>query len=320
MLTMKQLIDKARKYKNICLAGHVNPDGDCIGATLALKKIFKNAGIESSIYLTSKPKMYDFLDGFDDIMTKAPEKVDLLIILDVSTFDRIGEVAKKADDAYKIIIDHHIAEEFLGDINYIDSSFGSTCELLYSMLENHELLDKEIASALYSGIIYDTGGFKHTNVRPSTFAACSKLLEYGIDSNMIMDKIMYEKSFSSFKAEGLAFSRLYLTLDDRLAITYLTYEDFKKLKIGKNDTEKIVSYINDVIGIKCAVFLYPSDAKSYKVSFRSRGNVDVSKVASFFGGGGHKNASGATVTGNIDECINKITKQIIIEMDDERNN
>ncbi len=318
MMKISELIAKAKNYESIYLTGHKNPDGDCIGATIALAMIFKNAGIESKIYATEKVRTYSYIGGDDFITTDAPKSADLVILLDVSGFDRIGNIGKLAesDEVYTIIIDHHINDNPKGNENYIRPDMSSACEFLYSMIDDFSLVDKGVATALYTGIVYDTGGFKHSNTKKSTLMACANLLDYGIDPEFIMNKVMYEKPFLSFKAESAAFERLYLCFNEQIAVTYLTYEDFKKYGFDKSHTDKIVNYISDIEGIKGAVFVYPISRDMHKVSLRSKGYINMSEVASVFGGGGHKNASGASIVGNMDYCVDSVLKEIKSKLDE----
>lgn len=315
-MKISELINKAKNYETVYITGHKNPDGDCIGASIALCRIFENAGIKSKIYLTEIVDTYSYIGGDDMITLDTPSATDLLILVDVSGFDRIGGIGKLADEAYTIIIDHHINDNPKGDENYIRPDMSSTCEFLYSMIDDFSLVDEMVATALYTGIIYDTAGFKHSNTKKSTLLACADLLDFGVNSEDIMIKVMYEKPFLSFKAESVAFERLYLALDGRIAVTYLTYEDFKKYGLHKGHTDRIVNYIGDVKGTKGALFVYPISRDMHKVSFRSKGFVNMSEVAGVFGGGGHKNASGASIVGNMDYCIDVALKEIAERLDE----
>ncbi len=313
-MKISELIKKAKEFNSIYITGHVNPDGDCIGATLALALLFKNAGIKAKVYLTEIVDTYSYIGADDFITTEAPKETDLLILLDVSGFDRIGKIGKLAESAYAVIIDHHINDNPKGNENYIDPGMSSACEFLYSMIDDFSLVDKQVATALCTGMVYDTAAFKHSNTKKSTLMACANLLDYGVDLEYVVNKVMYEKPFLSFKAESIAFERLYLTLNEQIAVTYLLFEDFKKYKLKKEHTERIVGYISDIKGIKGAIFLYPVSRDMYKVSLRSKGYVNMSEVAAVFGGGGHKNASGASIVGNLDKCIEDVLDEIRMQL------
>ncbi len=315
-MKISELIAKAKNYETIYLTGHKNPDGDCIGATIALAMIFRNAGIDCKIYATEKDSRYSYIGGDDFITLDTPKSADLIILLDVSGFDRIGKIGKLAEETYTIIIDHHINDNPKGTESYIRPDMSSACEFLYSMIDDFSLVDKGVATALYTGIVYDTGGFKHSNTKKSTFMAAAHLMDFGIDPELIMNKVMYEKPFLSFKAESAAFERLYLTFSGQIAVTYLTYEDFKKHGFNKSHTDKIVNYISDIEGIKGAVFVYPISRDMHKVSLRSKGYINMSEVASVFGGGGHKNASGASIVGNMDYCVDSVLREIKERLDE----
>jgi len=233
-----------------------------------------------------------------------------LISLDASDVERLGDFSKLVGDVRTINIDHHISNTNFGDINFVDAEASSTAEMVYYMIDDKSLLTKSIAEALYMGIIYDTGAFKHTNTQPSTHAAAGDLIGYGIDFNAMVNRMFYEKPFKAYKAQALAFDRLKLELEDKVALSWLAFEDYERLNITKAHTDSIVQLLNDIQETEVAVFFCGVDEATFKVSLRSSGHVNVNAVASVFGGGGHVKASGATLTGDIDTCMEAVLAEI----------
>jgi phosphoesterase RecJ-like protein len=201
-----------------------------------------------------------------------------------------------------------------GDYNYVDAEASSTSEMVFQMVEDFSVMDVDIAKALYTGILFDTGGFKHSNTKPSTHLAAAKLISYGFDFSELIHNLFDMKPLKAFKAQGLAFERALTYMNERILVSYLNMEDYKNLDIEKSDTESIVHYMNNVDGVEVAVFFYAIDADTYKISLRSKGIVDVCKVAINFGGGGHQKASGASIKAPLEEAILAVTNVISLQL------
>ena len=309
-MRLTELVKKAAGYSHVYLAGHIHPDGDCVGATMAMVQLLANAGIEAKVLLEEKPEVYDYLPMDRYVQTEVPEDGDLLISLDASDVSRLGIFGALVGKMDVINIDHHISNDLFGQINMVDGEASSTCEMVFNMIDHMDWMDKAIAEALYTGIIYDTGAFKHSNTKPSTHQAAADLIRYDIDFNWITGRIFYEKPFKAYKAQSLAYDRLSLMAEGRVAVSWLTLEDFDNLGITKSHTDSIVQHMNDIQGIEGSAFFYGTDNATYKVSLRSKGDLDVCEVAKTFGGGGHIKASGASLIGSIDACIDAVMAEI----------
>lgn len=309
-MKLSQIIEKAKDYKNIYLSGHIHPDGDCVGATMAMVQLLENAGIQAKVLLMEQPEVYNYLPMTTYVQKECPTDVDLLITLDASDVERLGDYGSLVGQVETINIDHHISNTEFGHINYVDGQASSTCEMIYYMVDNSEWMSKSVAEALYTGIIYDTGAFKHTNTQPSTHMAVAELLKYGIDFNWIVSRLFYEKPFKAYKAQSLAYDRLKLMANEQVAVSWLASEDFERLELAKEHVDSIVQFMADISGIQVAAFFYSVKKGTYKISLRSRGHVDVSKVAGAFNGGGHIKASGGSFDGEIDACIKAVVSEI----------
>jgi phosphoesterase RecJ-like protein len=314
-MVLSELVKIAKGYKTIHLVGHIHPDGDCIGSTLGLAMLFEKYQIPCRVLLLDPPMHYGNLPIERWVDCDVPETTELLIALDSSDLERLGDFGVLVEKATKVInIDHHFSNTLFGDINLVEGEASSTSEIIFNMIDDFEVLDAAIAEVLYLGIIYDTGAFKHSNTKPSTHIAASKLISYGIDFTEMINKMFFEKPFKSMKAQGLAYARLMLLEEDRVAVSYLNMDDYETLGITKAHTDSIVQYMNEIEGISAAVFFYAVDAETYKVSLRSKGAVDVCRVAQAFNGGGHIKASGASFKGTIDGAIESVVEAIALQL------
>ncbi|PKM96068.1 MAG: hypothetical protein CVU84_04530 [Firmicutes bacterium HGW-Firmicutes-1] len=310
-MLLKDIEELAKDSEDIYILGHMNPDGDCVGATLALAMLLNKKGIRANVLLKDVPSTYHFLPLGKWIVDKEPTKVDLLISLDCGDVTRFGEFQKCIDKAKTIInIDHHFSNTNFGKYNYVVSAASSTCEIIYDMIDDKSLVDVDIATALYTGIVYDTGIFKHSCTTQNTHNIAGSLITYGVDFTEIISKLFFYKSLTGLRAQSKAIENLQMFSLDKIALTYLTRNEIQSLNATKKHTESIVQMLNEIENIECSVFIYETDLHEHKVSLRSKGAVNVCEVAQYFGGGGHKNASGFCLEGHLSTVMQKIISVI----------
>ncbi len=315
---MKKILEEVKEAKTIGISGHIRPDGDCVGACMGmylyLKKELKDARI--TVFLEKPSEVFDCISGVDTIK-EADEKdstvYDVFIALDCSK-DRLGSAEPLFDRAVKKInIDHHISNMGCGDVNYIRADASSASELVYELLEE-EKLDEEIAKALYIGIIHDTGVFQYSNTSPSTLQAASRLITFGFDFPKIIESTFYEKTFVQNQIMGRALLESILFMDGKCIAAVISKKMMEFYGVGGKDLDGIINQLRNTKGVDCAIFLYELDTLTYKVSLRSAGEVDVAKIAQFFGGGGHVRAAGCTMQGTAYDVINNLSAQIAIQL------
>lgn len=314
-MTIKEIASIAKSYEHIYIAGHVNPDGDCVGATLGLAQLLLKMNIETKVLLKDVADTYDYLPIEEWVSEEVPKDIDLLITLDSGDRDRFGIFNELLErDITVINVDHHISNPEYGDYNYVRPDMSSTSEMIFSMLTDKSLLDESIASCLYTGIIYDTGGFKHTNTKKSTHEAAGELITYGIDFTTILNTAFFYKSIKGLKIQKIAIERIELSHNDTVAMTYITMADLKALNAYKKHTESIVQMLIEIIGVRCGVFFYETKPGIFKVSLRAKDTIDVCKVAKAFGGGGHIKAAGCTLEMDVEaikeNLLTEIEKQL----------
>ncbi|MDB4698585.1 bifunctional oligoribonuclease/PAP phosphatase NrnA [Candidatus Latescibacteria bacterium] len=292
------------------LTTHVNSDADGLGACMALARLLQGLGKRADIGLPDPPaEQCYFLAGWPDVHHYAD--LDLsgyssAIIVDCPSLDRIGPVRENLPTGLRILnIDHHHGNDSFGEIN-LTEEISSTCELVYHLVAGlgYEI-DASMATQLYTGIIFDTGSFRFSLTKPSTFAVAGALVQLGVRLDDIANHVFGNKSFGSVKQLGLAIDSMQLHLADRVAVLHLNLEDMQA-----GDPDEVVNYGLMVKGVEVAVLLKEQEPQRYRVSLRSRDTVDVSEVAELFGGGGHSRASGLRLEGEASEITEKILAEI----------
>ncbi len=308
----------------VYITGHVHPDGDCLGATLGLYHVLKNNNIDVTVILEERPEVYNYLSGFsaiNDYFEYENRKTEILsskytlIVMDSGDLSRIDPIVDLYNHANVTInIDHHASNNDFAMYNYVDRSSSSTCEIVGSLIGlidgNKKHLTKEIAECLYTGLIYDTGVFKHSNTRFETHLVAAYLVETGIDHTWITNHCFFTRSLKAVKATNLALSNLEMSQNNKLVFTVLTVNELDENHLVKSDTEAIVNILNEIEGVHASAFLLELEPNHFKVSFRSNSDMNVCEVAKIFGGGGHIKASGCSVTGTLSEVKEKVLKEL----------
>ena len=305
--------------KTVAIGGHIRPDGDCVGSCMGLYQYLKNnfEGIEVDVYLEDIPECFkEMLPITTEIKHEADEKkeYDLFIALDCADMTRLGFSGVLFERAKTTFcVDHHISNQAFADENYIIAEASSTAELVYRLLEK-EKIDTDIAECLYMGIVHDTGVFQYSSTSPETMEIAADLMRKNIRANEIIDKTYYEKTYAQNQILGRALLESTLLFDGKCIVSYITKDIMDLHGVTPKDLEGIVSQLRVTKGVEVAIFLYELGEKEFKVSLRASGDVDVSKVAVTFGGGGHKKAAGLTMKGTVQEILNDLSEQICIQL------
>lgn len=311
---MEKITSELKGVKTAGIAGHVRPDGDCVGACMGLYLYLKTnyPEIETDVYLEEPKSGFSFIQGLDQVKTEYDEnkKYDVFFVLDTSEKNRIGVAIAGYESAGRTIcIDHHISNKGFGDINVIRPEISSASELLYTLLEK-EKITKETAEAIYTGIAHDTGVFQYTCTSPQTMRIAAELMEMGIDFSEIIDKSFYEKSYVQNQILGRCLMESILIMDGKVIVGYIRKRDMEFYGVEPKDLDGIVQQLRVTKGVEVAIFTYEVKTQEFKVSLRSNGNVDVNAVASYFSGGGHVKAAGCTMQGSVYDVINNLTRPI----------
>ena len=305
--------DKLKGMNSVGISGHVRPDGDCVGSTMAVYNYITTYHPEISvdIYLESIPNVFRFLKNTDKIQETAEDKVyDLFIVLDCGDKERLGSNAKYYELAkHTLCIDHHASNQAFAEDNYIIPDASSTCELVFHMMDTDKIT-KEIAECLYTGIVHDTGVFQYSCTSAQTMNTVGILMEKGINYPKIVDDTFYTKTYNQNRILGYALLNSKLYLDGKVILTYLTKETMQEFECTPKELDGIVNQLRVTKDTVVAVFLYESEDGSYKASFRVNGEFNVAEIALVFGGGGHIKAAGCNLFGPIDEIIGRILAEI----------
>ncbi len=313
------LLKECEGAKTIGISAHIRPDGDAVGSTMALylylKKVFPTACVK--LFLETPPDCFMHLKYLDEIdSTYAWEgDFDVFFALDVAA-DRLGKAESFFRNAKKKInIDHHISnKDGCGDVNLVKPKVGSTAEVLCGIFEEG-YMDEDIAVALYTGMIHDTGVFQYSNTTPETLRVAAKLLEYGFPFPKIIEESFYQKTYlqNQLLAKALLASSRFLS--DKCIVSYIDKATLEEYGAVSSDLDGIVNQLRNTKGVDCAVFMYElgkteEGLPEYKVSMRSNEKVNVSEIASKFGGGGHVRAAGVTIKGSAQDVINMLLPHI----------
>ncbi|MDR5658218.1 bifunctional oligoribonuclease/PAP phosphatase NrnA [Serpentinicella sp. ANB-PHB4] len=309
-LMINNLIQKINQTSKVAVISHINPDGDSLGSTIGLGIALNKICDDITIYNTDiVPLKFKFLPNID-LLTKYdnyPEcKYDFCFVLDCGDEDRLGECKRILNQSKTVInIDHHISNTMFGDVNIVDHDASATCEIIYHILEDNFIIDKNIATCLYTGILTDTGNFTYSNTTYKTHEIVSKLVKTGIDIENISFNLYQNNSLQSVKLTGSILSNLEVTMGGKVSFVTITCEQVKSYGVTIDEVDSVVNFARDIKGIEVAI-LIKEQFNSTKVSLRSKSNFDVSEIARHFNGGGHKKAAGITTTCTPIEIKNKI--------------
>ncbi len=309
------LISKIEAANSIAIAGHVRPDGDCVGSCMGLYNYIKDnyEGKSVTVYLEDIGDGFSYISRMDEVKHEAPkpdEEAELLILLDVSDVERIGVVYDMFKNSTNTVcIDHHISNPGLAMENIIEPNASSASEVLYKFLLEDKI-SKAVAEAIYTGIIHDSGVFKYSSTSEQTMSIAGKLMSKGIDFQSIIDEGFYAKSYVQNHIMGKALLESVLFFDGKCIFSAVSKSDMDFYGVTPKDLGGIVEQLRLTKGVECAIFLYETEHLKYKVSLRSKKYLDVNKVAGYFGGGGHIRAAGCTMEGTVHDVINNIAERI----------
>ena len=310
---MAKLDDVLKGKSSVAVSGHIRPDGDCIGSCLGVYNYIKNnyPSVDVDVYLQSFSDKFNFIRYSDEVKHDKTDKIyDLFIMLDSSSLDRLGEFTDMFNNAKETIcIDHHISNEKYAMENIVFPKASSTCEVLYGLMDE-DRIDNHISEALYMGIVHDSGAFKYSNTSAQTMNIAGKLMEKGIPFTSIIDNTFYTKTYVQNQILGRALLESVLFFDEKCIFSVVTQREMDFYNISYKDLDGIVEQLRITKGVECAIFMYETGEMESKVSMRSNEVVDVSAIATYFGGGGHIRAAGFNMKGTLYDVINNISEQL----------
>ncbi len=303
----QQIIDTLSRCKRVLITTHVRPDGDAIGTCGALVLGLKRIGIDSHVLLLSHlPRKYAFVFQensieFTDVESGWPgqvpfERFDALIVADTGTWSQLPGLRERIANwnVPKILIDHHQTQEDWADLKLVIVEAAAAGEIAAELLELWEIpLDRAIATCLWVAIASDTGWFQFANTRPFTMRLAAMLMEAGVDTDRIYQMLHQNERAERVALQTRALQSLELLEDGRVAVMTITKQDFEDTRANVPDTENLINIPLQIRTVEVSIiFIEPKDSGPIRVSFRSKGQVDVARFAEQFGGGGHLRASG----------------------------
>ncbi|MDH3381576.1 MAG: bifunctional oligoribonuclease/PAP phosphatase NrnA [Flavobacteriaceae bacterium] len=314
--------------KKIVVVPHRNPDGDAIGACLAIQHYLKKKHHEVTVVSPNElPSFLHWMPSAKDILKfdkqnrqskKAIKEADLIFLLDFNSLSRVGDDMQNTLNSFEgiyIMIDHHLQPEAIAKYTFSDINYSATCEMVYEFIDklgDKDLIDQTIGTCIYTGIMTDTGNFRFPATKPRTHKIVANLMEKGADNAYIYTKVFDSNTYQNLQLLGHALSKLQVIPKSNTAYFLLSKNDLKAFDYQKGDTEGIVNYGLSIKGIVlAAIFIEDEDQGIIKISFRSKGKFSVNDFArNYFDGGGHQNAAGARSTDSLNETVEKFIKLV----------
>ncbi|MDD5723544.1 MAG: bifunctional oligoribonuclease/PAP phosphatase NrnA [Syntrophales bacterium] len=314
-----EIAEVIRSGTAFLIASHVRPDGDALGSELALYHVLHGMGKDAVVYNQDvTPAVYEFLPGAEEIVHSLDvvDRFDAAFVLDCSDIARVGDEQGKIGSIQKIVnIDHHASVGTFSKILLTDSRASSTGEMIHRLLKHMGIaITGDIATNIYTAILTDTGSFQYSNTGGDTFRVAADLVERGADSRYIAQKIYETKPAVQIRLMGKILDTLQLHEGGRVGVVYVTQEMLREEGALPEHTEGLVDTVRSIQGVEVAVCCYEVSECRFKVSLRSKGDVDVEKVAGTLGGGGHRNASACRVEGNFETVRGMVLDAIAVSM------
>jgi bifunctional oligoribonuclease and PAP phosphatase NrnA len=328
ILAIQELLATSKK---IAIIPHRSPDGDAMGSTLGLYHFLLKLNHQAVVIAPNEfPEFLAWLPSSETVLvyendrvncTKILNEAELVFTLDFNALHRTGEMEQVLSklSAPMIMIDHHQLPDSYATFTYSDTSFGSTCEMIYnfiSSLNQKALIDKTIASCLYTGILTDSGGFKFPKTTGTTHRIVAEFIDLGVENTEIPNLLFDNNSYERLQLLGRALQNMKVLFDKKTSYISLSQKELDEFNYVKGDTEGIVNYGLTIKGIVfAAIFIEHKDENIIKISFRSQGDFDVNQFArDHFSGGGHINAAGGKSYDSLANTIKKF-EQIISKIE-----
>ena len=295
----ERLVEMLRGGQRFLLTSHANPDGDAVGSTLAAARLLRQLGKGATVWLRDPvPALYLSLPGSDRIQSgdqppkNFPDLYDAVIVMECPNLDRTG-LEDQLKDLPLLNIDHHLGNEQYGRVNWVDTAAPAVGEMVYRLARAMNLaIDRDTANALYLTLVTDTGGFRFSNTTANAFEAAADLVREGASPETISKWLYESQPESVMRLVGEMLQTLEIHADGQVATAWLTDEMMVRSGARPGDSEGLIDYPRSIAGVEAVAMFRQLEDGNFKVSLRSRGGVNVEKIARSNGGGGHQNAAG----------------------------
>jgi phosphoesterase RecJ-like protein len=318
----KKIIEAIRDNRTFLLLAHISPDGDSLGSLVALRRILTSLGKRCSVLFPGEipPEYHFLLVGETVLESPGPsEKWDVVFLLDIPSASRLpaslrGEIPPCSE---LINIDHHAGNDIDGTLNWVDPSASSVGEMLFRLFDDAGYgISADVATALYTAILTDTGSFRFPNTTSLSLTAAAQLVEYGADPARVADEVYGSHAFRKQRLLGKALGTLQTSCSGRVAYMWVTREMLKELGASAVESDGFINFAREIKGVEVAIlFKQETDDEKVKISLRSRGNrVEVGRVAEKLGGGGHPAAAGCILTGSMETAEEQVLQAVAEEL------
>ena len=313
-IMIQKILSEIENNSTFLITTHENPDGDAVGSTLALGCFLRSLGKDIAIYYRDPmPDIYRFLSLADIVVNDIPDRTfDICFVLDAGEARRVSDGFTSIARFEKLInIDHHPYGEQFGFINYVDPAAAATGAMIYRIIAatGHKL-DIDTALCIYTAIVADTGSFRYSNANREAFNICGELVSLGINPWNVAERLYESQPRKRLDLLALALATLTVSERGDFASITVTLDMFAASGAGPDLTDGFVNYPRSIQGVEVAILFREVSDRVFKVGFRSKGKVNVSRLAASLGGGGHHNAAGCTVSGSLQEVKNTVFSAI----------
>ena len=310
--TLDEILKEIKVAQNIVILTHESPDGDAIGSSLAMRLMLKELEKECDVIIPEYSRLFDFLPGIETIKKESEIKnYDLAIAVDCADIKRIAKKEYFENAKKTIVIDHHGSNNMFGDLNYVNPVSPACCEILAGIAEYFKMkITKELGTCIMTGIITDTGGFRHDGTNSETFEFAAELVRKGVNIPYIYKRTLNTKTKANFLLTKKVIDRMELLEDGKVTFTYITIKDEEEVNAEPGDHEGLVEIGRDIEGVEVSIFVRQKEENAFKISLRSGNEVNVSDVCLMFGGGGHPRAAGGLIQGTLEQVREKVLKEV----------
>jgi phosphoesterase RecJ-like protein len=304
--SIAEILSVIGAHQTFVVTSHARPDGDAIGSALGMMHLLDAMGKDVTVAFADViPEIYRGIPGVERIVHALPsQRPDAAVLLECDSVVRTG--FDQIEAGTTINIDHHLSGKNFADHNWIDASAAAVGALVYELaIAAGQRITPEMATCLYTAVVTDTGSFQFSSTTPATFALASHLVDSGADHNGVAQAVFFSNPAAKMRLLGVALNRM--VIDDSIAWSFITQSDMAATGAGVEDCEGVVNSLIGIEGVCAAVFLREMPGgKEFRLSLRSKDPVNVAEVAGHFAGGGHRNASGGTVDGPVEEAVNRV--------------
>lgn len=306
-----KIADIVKNRNRFILASHISPDGDAVGSCLALALALKKMGKDVVVYLRDGvPYQFKYLPMAESVVTALDDHAgfDVAVVLDCAELKRVDErFAEMASPDIWVNIDHHLTNENFADISLIDREACATGYLVYQVIKSLGVeIDAAIAENIYTTIIADTGSFRYSNATSEAFQAAADMVAFGVSPWDVATKVYENQPVGRIKLLSRVLDTLEISESGGVASVVVTEQMMQETGTGPEETDGFVNYPRSLEGVDVAFMVREIGNDTYKISYRSKGTVNVAEVAKSFGGGGHKNAAGCVMQGTLTEVRKKV--------------